>query len=136
MSSEPLKLDANIAVGSIIRAMGEDSLDRALVRHVRVTVAYRLGEADAIASFTRKGGDRLIVPAVEIDRDDAIDALDLGLDGDEEDVALDDGDLHEFIAACLNGDRSAALALVPRLFEGANADTAERLLLYSGRRAA
>lgn len=137
-----MKLSANISIGAVCRAMGAAELDGALVKQLTVTVIYRKDDLDRVSTFRRKGGDRLLVPNAEVRASDALELLtpedldEAGIGCDEFTPAHDDGDLHEFIAACMNGDRHSALALVHRLFDGRNADTAERLLLASDRRMA
>lgn len=135
-----MKLAANLSIGAVCRAMGGAELEGATVKQLTVTVLYRKDDLDRIFTFKRKGGDRLLVERAEVSADDALDALTpadldkVGLGPEDEMPAHDDGDLHAFIAACMNGDRYGALALVPRLFAGPNADTAERVLLSSDRR--
>lgn len=136
-----MKVAANFSVGAVCRAMGGAELDGAIVKQLTVTVLYRRGDIDRIATFKRKGGDRLIVSRAQVDACEAVNAMtpadlyQIGLGPEDGPPAHDNGDLHEFIVACLTGDRYGALALVPRLFDGSNADTAERLLL-SDRRSA
>ncbi|MBG6116750.1 hypothetical protein IWY39_000554 [Sphingobium sp. JAI105] len=125
-----MKLDANVSLGAVVRAMGVSQLKGAIVKAVRVTVTYRVEGQDGIAAFQRNGGDRLMVRNAEVDRDEAIDVLSEDGWHFDEDVEgpIDPRDLHDFIAACSAGDRCTALALVPRLFTGSNAMTAEQLL--------
>jgi len=129
-----MKLSANVSLGAVVRAMGVRELDGAIIKAVKVTVSYRRGEQDGIASFNRNGGDRLLVQNAEIERQDAIDLL--SEDGwqfdDETAEAIDPRDLQDFIDACAAGDRCTALALVGRLFTGPSALAAEQLLLASG----
>lgn len=134
-----MKLDADVSVGAVCRAMGVAELDGALVKQLTVTVIYRRNDVDRMTTFRRRGGDRLIVSDAEVEPAAAIEAMPLGvLDmiglGHEDGYpSHDDGDLHDFIAACMAGDRQGALALIPRLFDGANASTAEHLLLSERR---
>lgn len=130
-----MKLDANISIGAVCRAMAVPEFAGAVIKAVRITVSYRNGDRDGLATVTRTGGDRLLIRHAEVDARDAVDAMTneefSSLDFDEDGAfpAHDDRALRDFIAACMAGDRSGALALVPHLFDGRNADTAEQLIL-------
>ena len=56
-----MKLDANVSLGAVARAMNVALPAKATVKSVRVTVTYRVEGQDGIISSTRKGGDRLLV---------------------------------------------------------------------------
>ncbi|MAM72575.1 MAG: hypothetical protein CMO29_02030 [Tistrella sp.] len=138
-----MKLDANVSLGAVARAMNVALPAKATVKSVRVTVTYRVEGQDGIISSTRKGGDRLLVRNAEFRKDDAIDALSEEgwlLDDEEPGDRIDPSDVHDFIDACSAGDRCTALALVGRIFTGASAAMAEQLLLNArsakGRQAA
>lgn len=137
-----MKVDANVSLGAICRAMGRPEFQGAIIKDVRVTVSYRSEGTIGVATFVRQGGDRLTVGQAEVLAADAVDAMNdderASLDFESGDALPDvnDADLHDFIACCLAGDRTSALALVPRLFNPGNADTAEQLLLVPARRIA
>lgn len=130
-----MKLAANVSIGAVCRAMAVPAFTGAVIKDVRITVRYRSDDRDGLATFTRKGGDRLVVRHAEISAADAIDAMGeddlakLDLEWGDDFPAHDDRALRDFIAACMAGGCSGALALVPHLFDGRNADTAEQLLL-------
>lgn len=137
-----MKVEANISLGAVARAMGSADLEGAKIRDVRVTVAFHRDGLTRLATFARKGGDRLIVQHAEVNAEEAFDAMSdeersrLDLDDGDDLPAVDDGDLHDFMIACLAGDRAAALALAPRLFDHSNLATVDAALVYSSRRRA
>lgn len=134
-----MKLDANISIGAVCRAMAVPEFAGAVIKDVRITVSYRKDDTDGLTTFVRKGGDRLLVRHTEISASEAIEQMTradfAGLDFEDVDdfPSHDDRALRDFIAACMAGDRSGAIALVPHLFDGPNAETAEQLLLSQRR---